>query len=425
MSRGGRFDVAGSNGYGGPMTLDLEFVRAQFPAFTDPSLEGWRHFENAGGSYACRQTIDRLTRFYHQTKLQPYPHYPAGQRGGQEMNDARERLAAYLGVETDELHIGPSTTQNTYVLAQAFRAGWAPGDEIVVTDQDHEANIGAWRRLAQTGIVVKEWSADPETGRLDPAQLDGLLTDRTRLVAFSHCSNVIAHPNPVEDIVAKVHAAGARAVVDGVAYAPHGLVDVAALGADVYLFSSYKTYGPHQGVMTVRHDTLDQLTNQGHGFNAHLPTKRLVPAGPDHAQVAALGGVVDYFDALHAHHFDDEVPPLVRGQRTHDLLQTQERTCLAPLLSFLADHASVRVLGPTDATQRAPTVACDPTKPPQELAKALAGHGIMASWGHFYAPRVLQRTGVDPERGVLRLSFVHYTSSEDVEALIEALDQVL
>ncbi|MEO0605125.1 MAG: aminotransferase class V-fold PLP-dependent enzyme, partial [Myxococcota bacterium] len=403
-------------------TLDLDFVRAQFPAFSDPTLEGTRHFENAGGSYACRQTIERLTRFYTQTKLQPYPHYAAGQRGGEAMAEAQSRMAAYLGVESDELMIGPSTTQNTYVLARAFRAGWADGDRVVVTDQDHEANVGAWRRLAETGIDVVEWSADPTTGRLDPADLDRLLTDRTRLVAFTHCSNVIGHPNPVAEVVARARAVGARTVVDGVAYAPHGLPDVGALGADVYLFSTYKTFGPHQGVMTVRREVMAELANQSHGFNDGVIGKRLVPAGPDHAQVAAVGGVIDYLDALHDHHFDDPAVPLERARRTHDLLQAQERSTLAPLLGFLVERDGIRVLGPTSAEERAPTVACDTERAPRAIAAALGELGIMASWGHFYAPRIVQRMGLDPARGVLRMSFTHYTSDDDVQVLIAALD---
>ena len=177
--------------------------------------------------------------------------------------------------------------------------------------------------------------------------------------------------------------------------------------------------------MTVRRDCMAELANQSHYFNDAAPSKRLVPAGPDHAQVAALNGVVDYFDALHAHHFTDEAAPAERGRRTHDLMQAQERSVLAPLLEFLTARNDLRVLGPTDAARRAPTVACDTAKPPETIAKALSEHGIMAGWSDFYAPRILRRMGVDPERGVLRLSFTHYTSAEDVEALTEALDHVL
>lgn len=269
--------------------LDIDFVRTQFPAFAEPSLAGWAFFENAGGSYACQQVIDRLTGFYTRTKVQPYAPYPAGKQGGAAMDDSYQRIAAYLNVHPDEVNFGPSTTQNVYVLAQAFRAGWSEGDEIIVTNQDHEANGGAWRRLADRGIVVREWRVDPETGALNLDDLDNLLCTKTRLVVFPHCSNIVAHVNPVAEICARAHAVGAKTVVDGVSYAGHGFPDIAALGTDVYLFSLYKTYGPHQGLMVVRRETLAELENQNHFFNAEYPHKKLVPAGPDHAQIAAAG----------------------------------------------------------------------------------------------------------------------------------------
>mmetsp|Transcript_10686 Transcript_10686/g.13651 ORF Transcript_10686/g.13651 Transcript_10686/m.13651 type:complete len:137 (+) Transcript_10686:181-591(+) len=128
--------------------LDVDFVRSQFPAFSEQSLEGQAFFENAGGSYTSAQVIDRLTRFYRERKVQPYAPYRASELGGAEMDEARARLAALMGVETDEVSFGPSTTQNTYVLAQAFRQWMDPGDAIIVTNQDHEANSGPWRRLA-------------------------------------------------------------------------------------------------------------------------------------------------------------------------------------------------------------------------------------------------------------------------------------
>ena len=244
-------------------TLDLDFVRNHFPAFSEESLKDWAFFENAGGSYVCGQVLDRLNGYYRKTKLQPYHPFPASQQAGQEMDDAHVKLAAYLNVSEDEIDFGPSTSQNTYVLAHAFRATMEKGDEIIVTNQDHEANSGAWRRLVDSGIVVREWRVNPETGLLDPSDLDDLLNEKTKLVTFPHCSNIIAHINPVAEIAAKVHAAGAKIVVDGVSYAGHGFPDVDALGADVYLFSLYKTYGPHQGLMVVRRETRELLPTQG------------------------------------------------------------------------------------------------------------------------------------------------------------------
>lgn len=407
-------------------TLDLSFVRSQFPAFSEPSLKDWAFFENAGGSYACGPVIERLNRFYRETKVQPYGPFPASKRAGEEMDAARARLAGYLNAATDEVHFGPSTTQNTYVLAQAFREMLQEGDEIVVTNQDHEANSGAWRKLADSGIVVSEWRVDPESGRLDPAELDEVLTRKTKLVAFPHCSNIVGHINPVAEICAKVQAAGALAVVDGVSYAPHGFPDVKALGADIYLFSLYKTYGPHQGLMVVKKSLAERLPNQAHFFNAGNVLKRLTPAGPDHAQIAASAGIADYFDALHAHHFSDEVDAAERGRRVHGLMAAQEKALLAPLLDYLRQRNDVRVLGPTDPAERAPTVALHPkNKPAEAVLEGLTARGIAAGVSNFYAYRLVQALGIDPETGVLRLSFVHYTAPEEIDKLIKALDASL
>ena len=261
-------------------SLDLNFVRRQFPAFSEPSLAGQAFFENAGGSYACTQVIDRLHNFYTKLKVQPHHRYPTSQEAGREMDSSYPAFAAYLGVEPDEVYFGPSTTQNTYVLAQAFRDYLKPGDEIIVTNQDHEANSGAWRKLADYGVTVKEWQVDAE-GRLRLEDLRALLSEKTKIVAFPHCSNIVGEINPVREVAELAHKVGAVAVVDGVSYAGHGFPNVAELGADIYLFSTYKTYGPHQGVMVVRKGTAQKLTNQGHYFNEGNTTKRLTPAGPD------------------------------------------------------------------------------------------------------------------------------------------------
>ena len=280
------------------MHLDIDFVRQQFPAFSQPTLKGQAFFENAGGSYTCQQVIDRLHRFYTQRKVQPYSSYEASRLGGEEMDEAQRRLAAILGVETDEVSFGPSTTQNTYVLANAFANWLKNGDSIIVTNQDHEANTGPWRRLADRGITVLEWRLNKDTGHLDINDLQKLLDDRVKLVCFPHCSNVVGEINDVSKIVSLIHSSGAFACVDGVSYAPHGLPNVGKIGADIYMFSSYKTYGPHQGIMVVRKALGETLPNQGHYFNAKYLPKRFTPAGPDHAQIAACAGIADYIDCL-------------------------------------------------------------------------------------------------------------------------------
>jgi selenocysteine lyase/cysteine desulfurase len=409
------------------VALDLDFVRRQFPAFAEPLWKGQAFFDNAGGSFACRQVIEHLDRYYRQTKLQPYGAHLLSRRAGEEMDQAHARLAAWLGVSAEEVHFGPSTSQNTYVLAQAFGACLVPGDEIVVTNQDHEANSGVWRRLAERGIVVREWRVDPQTGALDPAELDPLLTARTRVVAFPHCSNILGQVQAVERICERVHAAGAWAVVDGVSFAGHGLPDVPALGADIYLFSLYKTFGPHQGVMVVRPPVLERLGNQGHYFNAAARHKWLAPAGPDHAQIAASAGVAAYFEALHAHHHGTDVADAAfKAQRVRRDLHAAEQGLLAPLLEFCRNDPRVRLLGPSRPQDRAATVSLHTLRSaPRAIALRLAELGIAAGAGHFYAVRLLEALGLDPERGVLRLSFVHYTSAADLRQLLEALDRAL
>ena len=408
-------------------SLDLSYVRSQFPAFAEPLLAGHAFFENAGGSYPCRPVVERLHRFYTERKVQPYGPYPGAQAGGAEMDEARARLSALMGVMPEELSFGPSTSANTYVLAQAVRL-WlrGAGAAIVVTDQDHEANSGVWRRLADEGIEVREWQIDPDTGHLDPDRLAPLLADgKVRLVAFPHCSNVVAEINPVAEICAMARAKGARTVVDGVSYAPHGLPDFPDLGCDVYLFSAYKTYGPHQGIMLISAEFGAELPAQGHYFNAESLSKRFTPAGPDHAQIAACAGMADYIDGLYGHHFGGTAAPAERNRAVHDLMRAAEVTVIQPLLDYLAARNDLRLIGPRRAGDRAPTVAVALDRAAEPVSEALGRDGIACWAGDFYAVRPIAAMGIDRDKGVLRMSATHYTSADDVARLIAALDRVL
>jgi cysteine desulfurase family protein (TIGR01976 family) len=406
--------------------LDLNFVRSNFPALSEPSLEGFGFFENAGGSYACTQTIEWLNRYYRQTKVQPYYDFPASATAGEQMDTAKQRMAAWLNVDTEEIHFGPSTSQNTYVLAQALRQELKPGDEVIVTNQDHEANVGVWSRLEDDGIVVREWKVDPDTAELHPLDLEALLNERTRAVAFTHCSNLVASINPVREITDSIHEAGALAIVDGVSFCPHGLPDVRALGADIYLFSLYKVYGPHLGVMVMVEELNDDLPYQGHFFNAGIPGARFTPAGPDHAQIASVNGVLDYMEAVYQHHYGEDVPDVHKAAAVRKLFQRQESMLLQPLLDFLSGHPKVRLIGAKNAKDRAPTVTftADGHRS-TELASQLSDFKLGVGVGHFYAYRLIEALGIDTEEGALRTSFVHYTSQDEVDQLIAALDQLL
>ncbi|MCZ2721807.1 aminotransferase class V-fold PLP-dependent enzyme [Marinomonas sp. 15G1-11] len=403
--------------------LDLNFVRSQFPAFDEASLQGQAFFDNAGGSYACSQVINHLHRYYKETKLQPYHLHPASQKAGAQMDLAHQRLADYLNVTSEEVHLGPSTSQNTYVLANAFVNMLQVGDEIIVTNQDHEANSGVWRRLGLRGITIKEWQVDPATGQLDIDQLDVLFTSKTKLLVFPHCSNIIAHINPVAEICKKAKQAGVHTLVDGVSYVGHEMPDIDALGADIYLFSLYKVFGPHLGVMVIRSGIASILGNQSHYFNEAYKHKWFVPAGPDHAQVAASKGVIDYFEALHDHHYEYTDSTQEKAERVRSLIHAAETPLLSKVLSFVDHHPNATLLGPSSPSTRAAVIALVPKhQSPQELAQSLTEQGIICGAGHFYSVRLLEAMGIDPASGVLRLSFVHYTSEAEVDQLLTALE---
>lgn len=408
------------------MKLDLEFVRSQFPAFSEPTLKGWAFFENAGGSYPCIQFINRLTDFYMKNKVQVYYPYPASTLAGKLMDASYKRMADYLNVDESEIHFGPSTTQNIYVLANAMRPMWKDGDEIIVSCQDHEANAGAWRRLEKQGIKIIEWHVNSETGLLQLDTLENLFSNRTKMVAYPHCSNVIGHINPVKEISKMTHKNGAISVVDGVGLAPHGFPDLKDLGADIYLFSLYKTFGPHLGLMYVAKELAVKMENQSHYFKEGLLKSKLTPAGPDHAQIAAASGIIDYFDAVYEHHFDKKAEPSERNNAVSNLFLEHENSLLKHLLDFLKSRDDIQIVGPENIENRAPIVSIIPkNKNIKKVYADLTKHKLMLGIGHFYAVRPLIDMNIEQQPGVIRISFLHYTSMEEMNQLIEGLKAVL
>jgi len=408
------------------MKIDLEFIRSKFPAFSEPYLQGWAFFENAGGSYPCYQIINRLTDFYMKNKVQVNYPYPASTLAGKLMEASYKRMADYLNVDESEIHFGPSTTQNIYVLANAMRPMWNDGDEIIVSCQDHEANAGAWRRLAEHGIKIVEWHVNSDTGLLSVDDLEQLFSQHTKMVAFPHCSNVIGHINPVKEIGQRAHQYGALSVVDGVGYAPHGFPDLQDLEADIYLFSLYKTFGPHLGLMYVNGALIKEMENQSHFFKEGLTRSMLTPAGPDHAQIAAASGILDYFDAVYEHHFKEDAAPAERNRLLSQLFQDHEKELLELLLDFLRSRDDVQIVGPDNTNDRAPIVSIIPkNKNLKRVYTSLTQQKLMLGMGHFYAVRPLMDMDIPLQPGVLRISFLHYTSKDEIKQLIEGLKLAL
>ncbi len=407
--------------------LDVEFSRSQFPAFTETTLENFIHIENAGGTYACEQTITALTDFYKKTKVQPYYGFEPSHKAGQKMSLARTRLASWLNVLAEEVHFGPSTSQNTYVVAQALQNYLVPKDEIIVTNQDHEANIGAWRKLETAGVAIKEWQINVSTGELETNDLVSLLNENTRFVAFTHCSNIVGSINPAQEWIKLIHDAGALALVDGVSYVGHGFPDIRELGADMYFFSLYKVYGPHLGVMFIKDDLNQTMPNQGHYFNHDVPIARFTPSGPDHAQIASVNGVIDYFESVYNYHYDDiYADDRLKSKRVNHLFKKAEKRNMIPLLELLSEKTSVNLIGKSEHKQRAPTISFTvANQEPADIARLLANENIGIANGSCYATRLMDALDIPRDKGVVRLSFVHYTSSQEIKRVINALDRIL
>ncbi len=413
-----------------PDGFDVAFARAQFPALNDPGTRLWTYLDNAGGTFVCQAAVQHMSRFLETGKVQPYGAHPLSVRAGQSLDHAYRVLASLLNAGEDEVVLGPNTTVNLNTLAAAMRPLFRAGDAIVTTDQDHEANIGAWRRLAEAlDLTVRVWHVDPETGALPPGGLDAVLDEAVRLVAVPHTSNVTGAVNDVAAIAAKARRAGAWVVVDGVAHAPHAAVDVKGLDVDAYAFSPYKTCGPHAGVLYVRDALMERLAGQNHAFLPDTARLQLAPGGPAPEAAAGLLGVADYLNALYARHFPEAVGPLhERAAAVFGLTAAHEAAVIRPLLDALADHPRVRLLGPGPeaAAERAPTVAFTVDgMASADVVEALLPHRIALRSGHFYAWRLMQALGLDPADGVVRASAVHYTSEAEVRGLVEALETVL
>ena len=408
--------------------LDIDYVRAQFPAFSDPLSSKWSFFENAGGSYVPKNVIERLNHFMTSTKVQPYAEFDTSVIAGDNMDQATNLFAEMINANNDEIIIGGSTTMNMYVLSNAMRSLLKPGDEVIVTNQDHEANVGAWRRLSEHGMVLKEWQINSESAELEIDDLKNLLSEKTRIVAVTHCSNIVGSINDLKSIAKLVHEYDAYIVGDGVSYAPHGFPDVKDLDVDFYTFSLYKTYGPHLGLLYGKKEILDTLPNQNHEFLEGDVPYTLNPGGPNHEELSCLVGVYEYFNNLFEHHFPSEDCSVRQKiNKINELIADHEKEIANPLLDYLNSRSDIRLIGKKriENKDRAPTIAFTMyNKSSKDLSSELVKYGIATRNDNFYAWRCLNALGIDVDDGVVRTSMVHYNTQKDVGNLINALKRI-
>ena len=406
------------------MTLQLDFVRSQFPALAGD----WTFFDNAGGSQTLKPVVDRISEYLLTSDVQLGASYAVSQLAGDRVSKAAQGVATLMNAsDPTEVVMGSSTSLLLRILALCLAQTFAPGDEIIVTNCDHEANISPWLDLQRQGVVVKFWRLNPETLELHLEDLELLLSDRTRLVALTHASNILGTINAIRAVCDRVHAQGGLVCVDGVGYAAHRLVDVQAFDVDFYAFSFYKTYGSHYAVLYGRQQLLASLPNFNHYFIQDSPYK-FQPGNVNFELSYGMLGLCDYLSEIAQRHSSETAPDL-RSQmhQAFSLIAEHEEDLSDRLLQFLRSKANVRIIGSelADRSRRVPTLSfvvagMDSASIPIQVDP----HRIAIRYGDFYAKRLIEDLGLAPQNGVVRVSMVHYNTLEEVDRLIAILDRL-
>ena len=405
------------------MPLDMNFVESQFPALRGREFT---YLDNAGGSLVLQGVADRVSEYLLTSSVQHGATYAKSQLAMERLAAAQRSVMTLINAaRPDEVVMGPSTTALLRILGIAIGETLSPGDEVVVSISEHEANFGPWERLQQKGVKLVPWAVEPETCRLDPQRLASLMTSRTRLVCCTHASNILGTINPVREFADIAHAHGAKICVDAVAYAPHRLVDVRALDVDYYVFSFYKVYGPHHAVMYGRRDDLVSLPGQNHYFIE--PTRTAYKFQPGNVNYELAYGCIGINENLVELARRSGVPS--QGERealrsAFDIITEQEELVCRRLIDFLNATPGIRIIGETtaDAAIRVPTVSFLPAKGRNsDTVSAIDRYDIGIRYGDFYARRLADHLGLDPEQGVIRVSMVHYNTIAEIDRLIEKL----
>ncbi len=406
-------------------TLNLNHIRAEFPALQNDCV----YLDNAGGSQVLRRVADRVRDYLLTSSVQLGASYAQSQDAGARVMAARRSVADLIhAVRDDEVVMGGSTTSLMFQLTQAIRPGIRAGDEIIVTNSDHEANIGGWKRLEEAGAVVRIWEMNRDTLALELADLERLLSPRVKWVAMTHASNILGTVNPVARVAALVHAVGARLCVDAVAYAPHRLVDVQASGADLYVFSFYKVFGPHYAVLWGRRELLLALPSLNHYFiGTEVIPYKLQPGNVNYELSYGCVGINDYLVHVGTS-LGNTGSARQKMQAAFDAFEQHEDALAERLLAYLRGKKSVRIIGlPTAAAgARVPTVSFMVAGQQSEtIVRHLDRFKIGIRFGDFYAKRLIESLGLHTQGGVVRVSMAHYNTLDEIDRLINHLEEVI
>jgi cysteine desulfurase family protein (TIGR01976 family) len=410
------------------MHLDLPFIRQQFPGLNRDFI----FMDNAGGAQVLEGVIKRTSDFFRNYYVQLGASYKISEEAGAKIDEATEQIAGFMNASNpSEIVIGPSSSMLLRILSICLARNWHPGDEIIVTNSDHEANVSPWTDLEKQGMVIKTWKLNPDTLRLELGDLEALLSYKTKLVAMVHVSNILGTINPIREAAALAHDAGALICVDGVAAAPHRCIDVQESDADFYCFSTYKTFGPHQAVLYGKYDLLHQLDGLNHYFFTRddVPYK-FQPGNVNFELTWAMGGIPDYFARLHDHLMPNDSDTNIRNKfyQSYDLMAIHEEQLANRLIEFLLTVSGIRIIGETTGSRevRVPTISFVSNRfKSSDIVQQVDPWNIGIRWGDFYAKKLIETLKLEAQDGVVRISMVHYNTLDEVDRLIEVLEPIL
>ncbi len=415
--------------------LDIGAIRAQFPALTQ-TVDGRPavFLDGPGGTQVPQAVVDAIADYLVHHNANHGGAFATSQRSDEILHRAHEAMADMLNAALpDEIVFGLNMTTLTMAVSRALGRELAPGDEVVVTRMDHDANIAPWRLVAQDrGAVVRWANFDVEDYTLDMAGLRNLINERTRIVAVGYASNALGTVNDVKTVVDWAHQAGALAFVDAVQYAPHGPIDVQDLGCDLLAVSAYKFYGPHIGVLYGRYDLLDRLRAYKVRPAPDDPPDKFETGTQSHEGIAGTLAAVDYLAGIGQQYGQGYAArfPALSGRRLHlktgmSVLREYDHQLSAAILEQLESIPGVRVHGISERArlaERVPTVSFTwPGRPPQQIATALGKQGIFVWDGHYYALSVVEHLGLAEQGGMVRIGAVHYNTVQEIERLGDAL----
>jgi cysteine desulfurase family protein (TIGR01976 family) len=412
------------------MSLDLAFARSQFPALSDDP-EAWVYLDNAGGSQVLGTVADRVREYLLTSSVQTGASYGVSALAAERLYAGQSAITELINAaRPEEIVFGASSTVMIQTLARAIAPTMSPGDEVVVSMIDHEANIGPWLALQANGIVVRHWHLNRETMTLEVDDLERLMTPRTRLVVCTLTSNIFGQLIPIAPIVACAHRHGAQVCIDGVAFAPHRLVDVRAWDVDYYVFSLYKVFGPHHGVLYGKYERLLELANLSHHFIPmdKIPGK-LQPGNPNYELSYGATAIPEYLVELGERSgAAASASRRARMQTAFDAIADHEALLAERLLAWLRERKDVRIIGPASSNRavRVPTISFVVDGVDSDvIVRAIDPMKIGIRFGDFYSRRLIEDLGLAARKGVVRTSFAHYNTVADADRLIAGLDQVV